>query len=206
MFIWNLSFMKRIGWSIGLLVMMGLACNAPIGEETPSPPPPATSAETDQPTQIPSEANTPESPEAETNPTTETEPDVTSQPTFTPIQATTPPNATATETAAPTETATASSQSTPTEEDDAGPLSFTYTIEWEVTSDPTFAIATVTIVATGGGGGYQYFRDDLLVDGPVFQYQWATCRANPGSLRVDSADGQSVRTNYFETPPCPEDS
>ncbi len=108
--------------------------------------------------------------------------------------------------ATPTETATAPSQSTPTEEAEVGPLSFTYTIEWEVTSDPAFAIATVTIVATGGSGGYQYFRDDLPVDGPIFQYQWATCRANPGSLRVDSADGQSVRTNYFETPPCPEDS
>jgi hypothetical protein len=43
----------------------------------------------------------------------------------------------------------------------------------------------------------------MEVDGPVFEYEWSTCRGNPGSLRVDSSDGQSVLKNYFENPPCP---
>jgi hypothetical protein len=189
---------RRVGWFIGLLGIIALACNAPIGGETPSPPPPATSAETTQPT-----PTTAESPTAEINSTIETEGVPTGLPTFTPIQATAPAGATATTPATPTEISPSTPQPTPTEKADGGPLSFSYTITWQVSSNPGFAIATVSIVATGGGGGYQYFRDDLPVSGPVFQYQWATCRANPGSLRVDSADGQSVRENYFETPPCP---
>lgn len=205
MFTWKVSI-KLIVWLVGLLVVVGLACNAPIGDETPSPPPPATPAETNPPTQIIPDSATAESPTTETNPTTQPETTTTALPTFTPIQPTTPANATATETAEPTETVRATIRTTPTESANSGPLSFTYSIVWEVSSNPAFAIATVTINATGGGGGYQYFRDDLPVDGPVFQYQWATCRANPGSLRVDSADGQSVRTNYFETPPCPDNS
>lgn len=86
----------------------------------------------------------------------------------------------------------------------AGPLSFTYQINWRLKDEKaTQAIATVTILATGGGGKYKYYRDDLPVDGPIFEYEWGTCRGNPGSLRVDSADGQSARSDYFENPPCP---
>jgi hypothetical protein len=190
--------MKRIVWFIGLLAMMALACNAPVGgAETPSPPP-ATSALSPQATQTPTE-----SPTAETDPATETEESPASLPTFTPIQAIAPVGVTVTTQATPTEPGTSTPQATPTEAANSGPLSFSYTITWQVSSNPGIAVATVSIAANGGGGSYQYFRDDLPVNGPVFQYEWATCRANPGSLRVDSADGQSVRENYFETPPCP---
>jgi hypothetical protein len=83
-------------------------------------------------------------------------------------------------------------------------ISFTYEITWQLKeNDPAFSIATVVIHADGGDLPYTYYRDDIEVDGPVFRYEWATCKANPGSLRVDSADGQSVREDYFENPPCP---
>lgn len=194
----KVTFIKRIGWFIGFLVIAALACNAPLGGNgTPSPPPPATSAETIQPIQTPTIT-----PTAGPGPATEETP--TLLPTFTPIPVTPSLESTLTRTPTPTGTSPSSPNATPTEEASSGPLSFTYTIEWEVSSEnPGIAIATVTMNATGGGGGYQYFRDDLPVDGPVFQYQWATCRGNPGSLRVDSADGQSARVDYFETPPCP---
>ncbi|MFZ0544344.1 MAG: hypothetical protein WAM60_02830 [Candidatus Promineifilaceae bacterium] len=188
----NRSLLKRIGGFIGLVALMALACNAPIGgSNTPAPPPPATSAvTTPQPTQTPVES-----------PTVPAEETPVVLPTFTPIQATVPSGSTATVTATATET---TPPATATETADSGPLSFTYTIQWEVSAgNPGVAIATVMINATGGGGGYHYFRDDLPVAGPVFTYEWATCRANPGSLRVDSADGQTVRTDYYENPPCP---
>ncbi|MGH2536065.1 MAG: hypothetical protein ACRDHL_01585, partial [Candidatus Promineifilaceae bacterium] len=85
----------------------------------------------------------------------------------------------------------------------AAPLAFSYQLEWSL--DPNnsdLAIAHVTITASGGGGGYRYFHDDLPVSGPVFSYNWAACQPNPGSLRVDSANGDSVRVDYYELPPC----
>jgi hypothetical protein len=191
-----------MGRLIGLLILTALACNAPIGGEgTTSPPPPSTSAVV-----TPQLLETPTaSPTAATDPGLEPSPTGGPLPTFTPIQVTPPPGATIIQTPVSTVTVISTSAATATAEGEPGPLTFAYAIVWEVAANnPGIAIATVTIQAAGGGGGYQYFRDDLPVSGPVFQYQWATCRANPGSLRVDSADGQTARVNYFETPPCPQ--
>lgn len=206
-----MSAIGRMGCLIGLLGLLALACNAPIGgNETASPPPPTSSPVETPPTTATDPTPTAETPTSETDPTTQTDPTTaptetaTSLPTFTPIQSTVPPEATATQTAVPTEAVTATPRATATSKANAGPLTFTYSISWQVVSgNPGVAIASVSIVATGGGGDYQYFRDDLPVDGPNFQYEWATCRANPGSLRVTSADGQSMKIDYFEQPPCP---
>jgi hypothetical protein len=126
-------------------------------------------------------------------------------PTFTPIQqptlaATLTPSATPSRRPAntPRPGVTATTANT------GGPLDFDYNISWRLKdASAKTAIATVTIRASGGSGIYTYFRDDLVVDGPVFEYEWATCSGNPGSLRVDSSDGQSARKEYFENPPCP---
>jgi cytoskeletal protein RodZ len=196
-----------------LLMALALACNAPVGSnETPSPPPTNTSAstpESDETSQPPTETPTAALEEtAEATPTSNTPP--TSLPTFTPIQstvsATVSPSETPfpLETTVPTQTSIPTANASPTKAADTGPLNFTFSINWEVnSSNSAEAIATVSIVATGGGGDYQYFRDDLSVDGPVIRYTWSTCRANPGSLRVTSADGQSLKIDYFEQPPCP---
>ena len=64
------------------------------------------------------------------------------------------------------------------------------------------AIATVTLKATGGGGGYKYFRDIDEVES-IFEYVWATCRGNPITFRVTSASGESVEQALFFDPPCP---
>jgi hypothetical protein len=128
-------------------------------------------------------------------------------PTFTPIK---PPTLAATLTPSatpsrrPTSTPRPDVTASATAADAGGPLSFTYSISWRLKDESaTTAIATVTIDAKGGSGVYTYYRDDLEVDGPVFEYEWATCSGNPGSLRVDSTDGQTARVEYFENPPCP---
>jgi hypothetical protein len=126
-------------------------------------------------------------------------------PTFTPIK---PPTlaATLTPSITPSRQPTRTPQpgATATAADTGGPLSFTHHISWRLKdASARTAIATVTIEARGGSGDYTYFRDDLEVEGPLFEYEWATCSGNPGSLRVDSTDGQTARKEYFQNPPCP---
>lgn len=84
------------------------------------------------------------------------------------------------------------------------PLTFVWQISWELVEDnPAMAIATITITAAGGDGEYTYYHDDILQEGPTFSYEWASCKPRPGSVRVDSGDGQTLREDYFERSPCP---
>ncbi len=85
-----------------------------------------------------------------------------------------------------------------------GPLTFDVMVSWAI--DPNNnkeAIATVTLTAAGGSGVYRYFRDGIEQPGPVFKYRWKTCAGNPVSFAVESSDGQSVKVDRFEIPPCP---
>jgi hypothetical protein len=201
---------KWLGLMVFLLLGAGLACNMPLVEETVVPDTPevvntiqAIATEVEEEATLGAPQTIPAAVE------TEQAGDENGQelPTFTPI---TPPTLAATLTPSATPSRRPSSTPRPavtasaTAADAGGPLSFTYNINWRIKdASAKTAIATVTINAKGGGGGYTYFRDDLEVDGPVFEYEWATCSGNPGSLRVDSADGQTSRQEYFEQPPCP---
>ena len=83
------------------------------------------------------------------------------------------------------------------------PLTLEYKISWRLNSnDPKFSFATVQLSATGGEPPYTFYRDEAPTGGPSFSYRWGSCVVNPGSFRVDSADGQSVRIEYFEQTPC----
>lgn len=87
---------------------------------------------------------------------------------------------------------------------DYPPLTFVWEISWEIDeNNPGMATATIMITAAGGSGQYTYYHDDILQEGPTFSYQWATCKPRPGSVRVDSSDGQSVKEDYFVRSPCP---
>lgn len=188
-----------------VIVLAMLACNAPFGREV------ATSTATSEPTATNAQGATLEpaqtAPPAVAKPT-ESGPTATSgpaataeeQPTLIATHTTTPSH-----TPRPASTSTVEHTVTPASTaGNDGPLSFTYQITWRLKdAGASQAIATVSMMATGGGGEYTYFRDDLPVDGPVFEYEWSTCRGNPGSLRVDSVDGQSVRADYYENTPCP---
>lgn len=199
---------KGIGLLIILLAFTALACNAPRAVEEAEPPVPTN---TDiPPSQEPPVQPTPGVPE--TIPadlpaaTAEAEEEGETLPTFTPIQ-----QPTLAETAEPTATKRPATRRpstivpgpTHTPDESVGPLDFQYHISWRF-KDDTYqqSIATVTITAKGGGGEYVYYRDGLLVDGPVFEYEWVSCRGNPGTFRVESADGQFKDMSYFGEPLC----
>lgn len=85
----------------------------------------------------------------------------------------------------------------------SGPLNFTYYVSWQADpADASVMIGTLTITASGGDGNYQYFRDEVSLPGPVIQYRWGKCAGNPGSLRVTSGDGQTLKIDYYENVPC----
>lgn len=203
---------RRLALMVTLLLGAGLACNAPLAEETTVPETPQGSPEAVE--TMPSAASPAEATLAspQTIPAAVQTEEAGGQeggelPTFTPIQQPTlAATLTPSSTPRPRITATTRPGGTPsaTPADTGGPLTFTYNITWRLKDAAARqAIATVTINARGGSGEYTYYRDDLSVDGPVFEYEWATCSGNPGSLRVDSSDGQTARQDYFQNPPCP---
>jgi hypothetical protein len=196
-----------------LWLLAALACNAPIARE-PAPQPPLLPTATPTTMIVSSPLPPSETPPAPaTIPILQTATPLQEEatgtaaplPTFTPIA-----QPTLAATKEPTNTATAAAQpatprptNTPTPAS-RGPLDFSYSIAWRLTAEnPFMAVARVTIQATGGSGVYTYFHDDIQRSGPTFEYNWAACQGNPGSFRVDSSDGQSVRKSYFETAPCP---
>jgi hypothetical protein len=200
---------RRLGLMVALLILAVLACNAPVADRTVDPPDASPSAEVPpSPTATPVPAATLSSPQtvpASIETEEAREESGSAAPTFTPIE---PPTlaATLTPSATPSRrpTRTPRPATTATADNSGGPLSFTYRVDWRLAdASARTAIATVTLDVKGGSGEYTYYRDDLEVDGPVFEYEWATCSGNPGSFRVDSSDGQSTRVDYFETPPCP---
>ena len=178
--------------TFGLILFLAtLACNAPLLAPQPTLAPPPTFA----PIRV-EPVSTGDGSSGNIAPTVTTTGEQTVLPTFTPQGGNTagvdhPPTAES----SPTATATTVT---------SGPLSFTYHVDWRLNpTDGGQAIATVTITAVGGDGGYQYFRDEQPVNGPVFEYIWGSCAGNPGSFRVTSADGQTNKIDYFEHPPCP---
>lgn len=190
-----------------LWAVVGLACNLPLDVSNPAPPPPTRLPVTIVPGATLLVA-TP-SPTLPFLPAVTDGPNITPLPTFTPIQpvlaATITPRGS--EAPAPTVTPRSSAPSptpeatTPAPPISSGPLGLSYRLQWRVEAGK--AIASVTLSASGGVPPYTFFHDDLPVAGSEFEYAWTTCNPNPGSFRVDSADGQTTRVNYYETPPCP---
>lgn len=212
--------LKRALLMVFLLMGAALACNAPTREDATTPVEESETPERETPApEGPEEETTAVSPATVGPRITATEAvtaEETTLPTFTPIDVAPTLKVTPTSSRTPIPRATntlrpqSTNQATDTPDGLAGPLTFDYNITWQL-KDPVsmIATATVTIRARGGGGGYRYFRDQIEVDGPVFTYEWTTCSGNPGSLRVDSADGQSLKVDYFVHPwptgplPCP---
>lgn len=201
--------LRWVSLMVLLLVVAGLACNAPANRATDTPTATVTSSPTVE--QIQPTLGSPETVPAVFSTATAEALTQTPLPSFTPIQ---PPTLapTLTPSEAPTTqppsgnggAATDTPEPTEASNESQGPLSFDYHIEWRLKdASAKQAIATVTITAQGGGGDYTYFRDEIPVDGPVFEYTWATCAGNPGSFRVTSADGQTLKKDYFSNPPCP---
>lgn len=119
-----------------------------------------------------------------------------------------PPAASAEPTAAvqmaPTATLRAAERPTAEPTATLAPLALAYQIAWRIDpQDSAFAVATVRLQAQGGNGVYTYYRDEIRMPGPEFEYRWGSCRANPGSFRVESGDGQTLKLDYYTEAPCP---
>jgi hypothetical protein len=203
---------------LGLFLGVSLACNAPTGEPAGVPEPPTIAATVAPIVTLPQAAPAATTTPAGTTTTLPAEGQATPAatplqplPTFTPIQIVTAVTAGAiAATASPVGLAPTVTQPaignppTATKAPASGPLTLSYHIRWElIPGNPYLARAFVTLTAEGGNGDYSFYRDDLPLAGPVFDYQWASCRANPGSFRVDDSAGNSVRINYYEQTPCP---
>jgi hypothetical protein len=209
----NVAAFRRIAFMVVILALSALACNFQSDEPTEeAPPPTSTTAITraiqgkdvaDEPVLTPSATlSAPETLPA--NVTTESiAPTSTVAPTFTPIQAPTLA-VTRTPTATPTRRPGATSTRVQSTSTSTGPLAFEYSVSWRFKdANATKAIATVTIMATGGGGDYRYYRDVEQEVEATFEYEWATCRPNPISFMVTSASGESVKEDISFNPPCP---
>lgn len=206
------QFATNLRWGslmVLLLIAAGLACNAPGNGATDMPAATMTASPTVE--QIRPTLGAPETLPAILSSATAQAMTQTPLPSFTPIL---PPTLAPTLTPSNTPirrppsgnggAATNTPAPTAIPDELQGPLTFSYHIEWRLKdASAKQAIATVTIDAQGGGGGFTYYRDELQVDGPIFEYNWSTCAGNPGSLRVTSADGQSLKVDYFSNPPCP---
>lgn len=193
---------RLIGYWLVLWWGLALACNAPVGPAVATPPPiPPTLTVT---ATIPVEL-TRGAPATAPVLTPAAISSATTLPTSTPIRPTLAPTLAPTVTPRVQPTVPAAGPSrTPTAQATIGPLTFGWEITWRLDpANPLQAIAHVAIYPQGGNGFYTYYHDDLPAPGPVFEYQWAICRGNPGSLRVDSGDGQTAHVNYYENPPCP---
>ncbi len=195
---------------VGILLGVGLACNLPLDISNPAPPPtrpPITALPQTTPTDGLADPTLPPLPGITD------EPIPAQLPTFTPIQPLLAPTLAlrdgGTPGGVPAATVTPYTPgvsltpelTAPPAPVSGGPLGVSYVIRWRIEADK--AVARVTLTATGGSAPYRYYHDDLPVSGPTFEYAWTTCNPNPGSFRVDSGDGQSVRINYYEIPPCP---
>lgn len=197
---------RRIVFFLASLGLAALACNAPLGGETPPP-----TAEILAPSATPEPTETLGIPETVPAALASATPDVSEpegRPTFTPITVPTlRPSATPSNTPRPRASSTprpTTGSSTTVPAGTVVPLRIDYRLDWRFSpGNALVSIATMTIRVEGGRGPYLYFRDDVQVEGPTFEYEWASCKGNPGTLRVESADGQSAALSYFGRPPCP---
>ncbi len=109
-------------------------------------------------------------------------------------------------TPSPTAEAGGTSSPGPTTAASSGPLDFSYLVEWQLDpQDDNNAIASVALYPRGGDGNYSYYQDDSLRPGSHFEFNWRACKPYPGSFRVDSGDGQSIKKDVWEKAPCPDE-
>lgn len=187
---------KTLAFILMIFLFVSLACNAPLSllDARPTLPPPPTAGVIIG-TTIPTTNNNEPVPTA-TLVNGNNGGSQSALPTFTPRPNNTGNNS------APAATVSAETATPTPAVNTGGPLNFNYTVSWRLDTNSGEAIATVTIAPSGGDGNYSYFRDELPVNGPIFEYRWATCTGNPGSFRVTSGDGQSKKVDYFEQSPC----
>ena len=180
------------------LIFTSLACSLAGPETTPVPAQPtqapASPAPAAQPTVAPPTKVQIEIPTVaptvagEALPTDTATPSVTPSPTPTTTATQTPQPATATPTKKPV---------------NAGPLAFSYEFVAIKRNPNNQAVLTIKVTATGGAGGYTYYHDEQKQAGAVFDVLGTCGRPFNHTLKVTSADGQSMSAGYFTAGACP---
>lgn len=181
---------RRLSLSIGLvmLIVASMACSL--------------TGATAEPTAVPPTTAPPSPPPNNTMPAVAT---------FPPIA---PPTVAGevlpTDTATPTATATL--QDTPQPSTGAtarpnaassGPLSVRYEVVKIKRNPGDQAVMTLRVIATGGGGGYRYFHDNVREPGATFDVLGRCGKPFVHTIKVTSASGESVAVPYFEAGTCP---
>ena len=186
-------FRSRSIWLIGLfLVVVSAACSS--GGPAPQAAPPTATAAV-QPTATLPPLSPTQTPLAPTDPPT-------ASPTETP-----------TETPRPTDTATPTATVTPTPKPrlpvtarprvTAAPLTISYEVVEIKRDQGEQATLMLKVNATGGGGSYRYYHDDIAQSGALFKVAGVCGKPFVHTIKVSAANGETVALPYHVSGICP---
>ncbi|CAG0935264.1 hypothetical protein TFLX_04096 [Thermoflexales bacterium] len=85
----------------------------------------------------------------------------------------------------------------------AAPLAVSYEVVKIERVEGEQAKLTMKVIATGGGGGYLYYHDDIARPGPLFEVAGVCGKPFVHTLKVTSASGGSVSLPYHVAGLCP---
>lgn len=179
-------FRQRSIWILWLLLSMVSAACSSGGPSPQAAPPTATSAA--QPTVAPPPASATLPPLAPTNSPTEL------------LSPTGPAASTATATQTPKPrgpVATVRPRVT------AAPLAVSYEVVEIKREQGEQATLMLKVNATGGGGGYRYYHDDIAQPGALFKVAGVCGKPFVHTIKVSAADGETVSLPYHVGGVCP---
>jgi len=188
-------FRPRSIWPIGLfLIAILVACSSSSPNPQAAPPSAPAGVQPTATATLPSLSSTP--PPA---------------PTDTPTEAL-PPTASATRTATATATATVTSTQTPKPRlpvatvrprVTAAPLTVSYDVVEIKRESGEQATLMLKVNATGGGGSYRYYHDDIAQSGPLFKVAGVCGKPFVHTIKISAANGETVSLPYHVSGVCP---
>jgi len=186
-------FRPRSIWPIGLfLIAILVACSSSSPNPQAAPPSATAGVQPTTTATLPSLSSTPPP-----------------MPTDTPTEAL-PPTASATRTA--TATATVTSTQTPKPRlpvatvrprVTAAPLTVSYDVVEIKRESGEQATLMLKVNATGGGGSYRYYHDDIAQSGPLFKVAGVCGKPFVHTIKISAANGETVLLPYHVSGVCP---
>lgn len=85
----------------------------------------------------------------------------------------------------------------------AAPLTVNYEVVEIKRDEGDEATLTLKVIATGGGGGYRYYHDDIAQSGAIFKVPGRCGKPFVHTIKVTAANGQSVALPYHVNGHCP---
>ena len=134
-------------------------------------------------------------------------------PTQPPLAPTDPPTESPTETPLPTDTSTPTATVTPTPKPrvagtvrprvTAAPLVISYEVVEIKRDQGEQATLMLKVNATGGGGAYRYYHDDIVQPGALFKVAGICGKPFVHTIKVSAANGETVSLPYHVGGRCP---